>query len=438
MNTIRLSYFFVAVVFSCVLTCISHRLPAASAASTTATVRIDKPTDCSMSAGAAPERPVLFRESAVKKVFFHKVSVSPSGRFSIISTNTMINMDLSRWAEGVASKLEESTGLDVLTGINRKLRIVVRDEETHSPPGVDFLYSAINGKLVLTMVIRNYDSVSIRRCRLILCKMLLVNWIAERKVRASAREIAAFLNNHDPPQWFTTGLWLDIDHSIHGRINDSAMGKWENGKVPIVTSLLKTFSREVDKDNRDVVWAFFSWLKTIGKKKVVFDRILGRIASGREITSQWLAGLAEQGSVEDLELDWDSFFLERRRMVLTPGMPSLGALRQLEGQLLLYRGNSGIPLDGEIKEKNGLASLIEKKGVPWLDEFVRSKTVSLRLTAMGRGKDFREVVESYCLFLEKLQKDEDDKKLILLLQEANRKLEKLRSSLLQNEHGGKR
>ncbi len=367
------------------------------------------------------------------------MSVSPSGRFSILSANAMVNMDLLRWAENTASSIEASTGLDVSTGPDRKFRIVVRDAGTNSAPAVGLSFDVADKKLVMTMVIRGYNEVSISKCRLIFCRMILANWIAERKEGASSREIAAFLNGNSPPGWFATGLCVDIDQSRHGRLHDSAMSKWERGKVPGATSLLKASAWEIDKDDRknkhDVAWFFFLWLNSLGKEELVFDSILSRIASGRELTLQWLAGILKRDSVDDLELDWDRFFLERRRSIIAFGKPSLGALRQLEGKLLLYRGNSGIPRDSEIKDKSGFAALIEKKNKPWLDEFAGSRAMSLKLTAMGRGEEFREVVESYCRFLEKLRKGEDDRKLILLLREANRRLEKLRSRLLKNESG---
>ncbi len=403
MNAIYLSYFFLAVMLSGAIN------------------------------ASASNGPPRFRQSAVDKILARRKSASLSGRFSIVSDNTLINMDLSRWAEIVASKIEASTGLDLSTGIDRKFRILVRSSGTNVTPAVDFSSGIIDGKLIFTMNIDGYDSVSISRCRLIFCRMALANWIAERKTDVSAREISAFFNKHEPLQWFSTGLWLDVEDSAHGRIHDSAMAKWESGRVPTVASFLKHYARGKNTLKGDVAWAFFSWLKTLDRKGAVFDRMLDRVASGREITSEWLAEIAGKRSTDDLEMDWDSFFLQSRRMVVTPGNPSLGAIRQLEGELLLYRGNSGIPLDCEINEKDGFGALIEKKNAPWLNEFARSKKMSLRLVAAGRGEDFREVAESYCRFLDKLKKGEDNSKLKSMLQKANRKLGKMRGRLLDKK-----
>lgn len=369
-------------------------------------------------------------KDALEKLLERRVTVSPSRLFTIESSNSLANVDLSRWAEGTADKIEKCVGLDISTGRDREFRIIAGGGPEESVPPARVLRRSLGRRLVFALLIRDYHGADVSMVQRKFCSMILQNFVAERCPGHEAAELATALDRLRCPGWLINGLWLDLKSEKHASMNDSVLRKWEQGLVPGVGGFLRSPELWSSKENRDLVWCFFSWVRTLSHRSRVFDKLFDRVASGRKISRKWIANELGSGVDEQkLERDWDVFLLRRRGVILKPGRSGLGALRELEGMLLLYRGNSGIPLSSGITHMSGFGELIDMKDEPWIATFAKSKSIELKVSAAGRGKHFRDTVDSYCRFLEALRRGKDREKLVEFLRNAKSKLQGFREQV---------
>jgi len=239
------------------------------------------------------------------------------------------------------------------------------------------------------------------------------------------------------PAWLWRGLAGNLDAGLRARNSEMVLARWQRGQVISPAELLGngTGARPAvgtaeEADHRAACGLWVKWLLSLPNGRRLFSDLLRHVGEGGTATPDWLIlRLPGCASSADLDEQWDKWILRQRRVVYRPGEVTRQVVDQLRGELLLYPGQSGIPLNCGSPERIELHELIDRRGSPWIPAFVRGKCASLRVLAIGRGEEFGAVVESYCRFLTGLPGRSSKKRLTQLLQKARRDLRELAAGL---------
>lgn len=360
-----------------------------------------------------------------------------SGRFHIISASTVTNYFVMKWAEDLADRYERVTTTRVDTGPGA-IRIAVRAQGAHGGRiGIEQIASGV--QMMQRLVITNMSQVDQESAREALCYLFLSREIRVRAHGRSAEPASV-------PYWLSEGISQNLHTDLRSRNRDLVLDRWQRGEMRLLPEEVRLDQARLavvqeesghlatDLDYRALCGVFCSWMLALDKETHVLDRIVDRLAGGRTTSAQWLAAcVPEADTVLGLDTAWDDWLLRQKRIVDRPGETTLGVVVRLRAALLLYPGDSGIPVRNGGFQRMGFHELIEERGGAWIPAFCASKSIELQVLEVGRGEDFKTVVEAYCLFLEALaQGDRSEKRALEML--LNR-AEALRASLEESLPG---
>jgi hypothetical protein len=171
-----------------------------------------------------------------------------------------------------------------------------------------------------------------------------------------------------------------------------------------------------------------TWILSRPDKAECFQKIVARIKAGESLSAEWFVPLVPGcETIANLDEQWDNWILQQRYTVYDPGLVTTAFITQLESELTLYPGQSGIPLSTNLLMRIGIHELVARRNEPWIPQAARDKGVSLRVLSAGRGKDLQEVVENYGRFFDALGKKRTPTRTLKdLLSKADSALERLR------------
>lgn len=345
-----------------------------------------------------------------------KTHRSASGHFEFVGTNAVENMLLGQWAELVAERTGQLLSVP-LPFDGRRVRLVVQAGDTddcgvHAPSE---LYS--DGLRIQRLVMPAIECLDDERVLNALCRLLLSGYVATAADRGVPRTGAQPLFGRIPP-WLAQGVARNLTAEWRAVNSRHVVARWQEGRLPLLKDWLAR-AAEAPGENRYLYGVFVDWLLDCRDRPARTRALFRHIAGGGAVTADWLVALLPgANSAADLEELWDSSMLVRKRVVFRPGTIPAEAVRQLRAALLLYPGDSGIPLASSVEQGSGLGTLLEHRGARWVPVFCRAKVGALQLMAAGRGPAFHEVVDRYTAFLNALAAGKGRRQLSRLLEEA--------------------
>ena len=364
-------------------------------------------------------------------------------RFAVVGTNKPVNLELIGWANDVAVKIERRIGIDLSRNQSRAIHIVVRGDNRSRLGRVMTTEQIVKAKPVHSLLIVHFDRVDIENLQEALCRVLLERYIRSEDKGQQATSISV-------PSWLPLGMAQNLYPSQRRRNSRLVFDKWQQGQLmPLAKFLRSDISLSADHsgatsplvmagDQKDpspfsahhlhqaISGMLVGWISSLPEKTDCFEKIFTGLAAGRKLSPGWFAAcIPECDSITDLEAKWDNWVLLQKRKIYAPGVLTSRVIDQFKAELLLYPGNFGIPLSHSRYPGISLRDLIEKREAQWIPVFSASKSISLRLLAVGRGKEFSDVVESYCRYLDALGQRESKKVWKKLLNRAEKDLSKL-------------
>ena len=178
-----------------------------------------------------------------------------------------------------------------------------------------------------------------------------------------------------------------------------------------------------------------TWVLSQPEKGECLRRVFERVAAGDPLSAQWFVPFVPGcATVADLDEQWDRWILQQKRVVYDPGLVMSDVIRQIEAQLTLYPGDSGIPLSTNLNERIEIRDLVARRKETWIAGVAQDRAMRLRVLSAGRGQELRDVVEAYCEFFEALGKNRTRVKTLEdLLAKAQSDLDLLRHASEQVE-----
>ena len=316
---------------------------------------------------------------------------------------------------------------------DRTVRIILRRQADAQDELINLKEEFIAGDLVQSLVVRDYHQVNAEEARESLCRLLLGGYLTSTKKRQSRRQGDVRIRDH-VPQWLSTGIAQNLDPGLREVNTIAAVRRWEKGRLMSVSGLLSFSSKDGGKKVDPLMSSVFvSWLTGFKERKKRFELIFRRLDEGKDISAEWIAhlipGCKTAGDVED---QWDYWIHGRRRVIYRPGIATKDTVRMLRDRLLLYPGNSGIPLDVNPGRMIRVSDLIGMRDEEWMRLFCQRKSDELRLFVAGRGDEVGTVVKAYCVFFDALAGKGDEKKLRNLLAAAEKSLKEIKNDNKEN------
>jgi hypothetical protein len=351
---------------------------------------------------------------------------STSGHFVIVGSNESANMELAAWADNLADRLEKLIGLRIPYD-NRIFRIVVNDN-VDGDAAVNATQQFDGHAFVQRLVINGYTNAVKDDAEDVFCRLLLNCYVVERTVPPDDDDARRIPN---VPQWLSYGVVQNLHPSARARNTSYVLQKWQHAQLDSLVDFLGSAGDgDAASVDRPMAGIFTAWLLALPDKQRRFDGIFQRLADDKAVTQDWLVTcIPDCNSVADFNEKWDDWMLKQERIVFQPGKVSPESMNQLQAELLLYRGECGIPLRSNVCERIGYRDLIDEHESGWIPGFVESKCASLRFLTVGRGDEFSGVVESYCRFLAALTQKKSRKQMEQLLDKAKGDLDALEKKI---------
>ena len=379
---------------------------------------------------------------------------SRSGHFEAVGTNAVVKLEALGWAESIAGKVQRLMGKTIPFG-NRSVQLVIEDRPATRAGSAEVRVSFHRGELVPRLVLCNPDALNPEDSCEALCRLLLNVYVFNVERATAPGESLVRRGMDAPPPWLSEGLAQNVYPELRSRNSQQCLAMWEFGEAITVAEILKGGSRGkpaaqapggtaagtvtsssdlvsggsgrwLGEKSRAVYGVFLAWILSLPQHKECGEKILGHLANGTPITAMVLAPFIPGcSSAVDVEDAWDQWLLRQKRLVTAPGETSAAAVEQLDAELLLYPGVSGIPLDGDSSRPMRFRDLIGQRNAEWIPAFAAGKSIRLRLLGVGRGREFQDVVEFYCRFLDALGARKRESVLKSLLTDAEQKKETL-------------
>lgn len=357
---------------------------------------------------------------------------SSNGDFVVYGTNRIQNLEIMKWARQVSAHIEKTVGMK-MPSFGRTVRIVLCRQAGVPDDLISVKEEFISGVLVQSIVVRDYHKVNAGEVREHLCRLLLCGYLPSIRKRQVGRSGDVRIRDY-VPQWLSTGLAQNLDSGLRELNTIAAVKRWEKGGLMSVSALL-LYSPEDDRERIDPLMSsvFVSWLTGLKERRKYFRQIFRRLDKGEDVSAEWIAPLIPNcKTAGDVEEQWDYWLNGRRRVIYRPGVTTSDTVRMLRDRLLLYPGNSGIPLDVNPGRKIRMRDLVGMRDDEWLQLFCQRKSDELRLFAAGRGEEVGAVVKVYCDFLSALAEKDDEKNLKDLLTDAEKSLEEIKNGDKEN------
>ena len=361
-----------------------------------------------------------------------KASRSLSRRFVVHGSNAGQKLDIMVWVERITERIERDVGVRIPSRPWRTIRIVIRDPHEEATGNVGIRQAIAEHQLVQTLVLDGYEKANLSMAREGLTFLLLNALVTESFVQR-AKQLPPADALPSVPRWLWKGVSGNLFVETRAANSRTVLAAWESGRLDTVTTFLKRMNHSAGKDERDatlrarddaVAVLLTGWLESLPDRSKRFALLFDHLSKGQAVTVEWLVGNMETwGDVSALEIGWDMWMVRQRRKVFVPGKTEDIVVALFRQELLIFPGQYGIPLSTNLHEQLTFRGLIGKRKAEWVPTLVSGKSASLQLLAVGRGKGFLQVVESYCAFLAALGEQRGEAELWRRLVEAERVLQ---------------
>ncbi len=368
---------------------------------------------------------------------------SASGRFVVLGPKPVRYMGLTQWAEELAERVEGVTGIR-LAPCSGCVRIRVQIEGEPKVGQITLESGRIHGRLAQRLTLVNPEVISGEEARLVLCQAILRLMVeACLQAHRDGDHAEPAETPVNIPSWLLSGVARNLFPEQRARNRDRVVDRWQKGRLPPLVSFVGEHSGPapdasviLDDPDRFVSGLFIDWLAEQGPESGWFAGVAARLGTDALSSPVWLVDLVNGcRTVSDLEDRWDAWLLEQRYVVHRPGTTTRVAFERLTEALLLYPADFDMPLTGNLYRSARIHDLADVREAPWLDRVVGRKADELRIIAVGRGDDLREVVDAYCAYLESITAPRCGGEAKALLRKADRTYRTLRYRLESKERG---
>ena len=381
--------------------------------------------------GRAPGRPVAERIAA------QSVVRSSSRRFVVVGPDAQDNLDLAVWVERIAGDMERAVGMKQGPSPHRVLRIIAREPDAARKSSVSVSCRLVGNRYDLHLVVDDPRHAELGEILEGFCRLFMTGYVIDlvfarrdgaesRAGGPNGRRDAGTRGPLPAPNWLSRGFAQNRTASLRASNAETVFRQWQAGAVPSLLQFLQGQEEPNDEErslHRAMCGLLFRWLQLQRERENVFSGMFGLLADGRPVLASDLCRLLPDcGTAMNLEERWDEWIYRQRRIVHDPGKPSQLAVDQLRAQVLLYPGDSGIPLTANLDRPIRFVDLVGIRDAEWVPTAAASKIASLRIIAVGRSRAFARVVELYCRFLSELQGRRRPKQLRELLRAAEEAL----------------
>ena len=392
--------------------------------------------------------PVLADEPPTADLLDFKTIRSRSRRFVAVSRDAKQGLDVIKWTETVADKVERMTGLRWSAKPWWSLNVSIRNETGAASNRVYTTQSFEHGHFAQRLVVNNYQAADVRDTEEKLCRLLFNAAVVRAQVgteeggvsHTALRSLRESGQLHVAPAWLARGLSQNLHRSTRSTNSRIAVERRAGGELPALGAFLGARPERTAPlpDDPAVCGLVVGWLISLPSERRVFPLFVERLAAGRTISPEWVAGtVARCASAAELETIWDAWVDRQKRTVYDPGETAYYDLRMLDVELLLSAGASGIPLEnmprGEIRPRE----MVEYRNAPWISAFAVRKSAELRVLAVARSPEFVQVVEHYCRFLAALKNRRGEQELKRALDVAEAAYEALRRQVMAERGEGR-
>ena len=348
---------------------------------------------------------------------------SPSGHFVVHSRSQFDNQLLMRWAVQTAARVEQVVGKPVPFE-NRFIHVVVRASKDVATNAVSVTEGRVGGATIQRLSLADTSDRVLETAQEPLCRLLLSGFLAIR----GEEERPTAGPSPSVPRWLSTGISESLYPFLKARNSGQVLVRWRAGQLTTLAGLLKIQAEPGKEPDKAVCGAWMTWILSRSDKADCFQKIVVRINAGEPLSAEWFIPLVPGcKTVVDLNERWDNWILHQRHTVYDPGSVTTAFISQLESELTLYPGESGIPLSTDLTKRIGIHELVAMRNEPWIPQVASDKGMSLRILSAGRGKDLQDVMENYGQFFDALgRKRTPTKTLEDLLSKADAALARLR------------
>jgi hypothetical protein len=352
----------------------------------------------------------------------------------VTAENAPLRLLLLRWVDDALARIERTVDIP-RTRQGRMLRVLAPDPDGDADaPGEAETYQELehNG-VAQVLLLRHATRMERSVARQALCRLAIYGYVLDHaESRSPAVPFAEWVWRDIPaavPDWLWRGLAGYLDANARADSSEQAATAWREGGLPTLAAFLRAggnpaFSDAEDSEalKRAYEIMLVNWLITFPRHGELFDRLFAQLASGDALTPEWVCQcLPDCETVTDLGEQWDAWMLVQRRRIPAPGETRESDIQRLEQELVLRRGDPGIPADSDFPESGRFDALLDFRRERWMRGFVAIKTHALRSLALGRGDAYRGVIDAYCEFLDALGRRARSKQLEARLQEAERR-----------------
>jgi len=365
------------------------------------------------------------------------------GHFLTEGTNSLENLELRQWAEDVAVRVARTVGAELPHGEARVIRITINNDDPVSSGRVMAEEGMEKGVFVRRLKIYNYEKIGRSEANEALCKSLLGGYVAYRHPKPvdSVDEVssAAYMgtNSLSLPGWFYRGMSRYIYQDMRAVDVDAVLRVWKNGRLKPFPEFLNGVEVEKDYPYAPVYTIIVAWIESLPDRHEIFSKMFDQLASGGALSPDWFAkNIPGCHSVSDVDEQWENWIIKQWRVVHRLGVATALQVEQLKERLVLQQGDVGIPLSPNSTRRITFKSLTEMKSDEWLQAVLKSKIWELRLLGMGKGRNFNDVVDAYCRFLDAVSAGKRASYVKDLLDKADKNLEELEAKVAESGSTG--
>lgn len=356
---------------------------------------------------------------------------SPSRRFLVTGLDGGQAISVSRWADDVSVKLERATR-SRMSFRNREFRIRVSAGSDLPAGRVGFNERFSEGKFLQELVVENPGAADWEDVLEVYCTLLLNGQTA---AVGAGGAVGRWRSTEKVPAWLAVGLAHCIDPVLKSRDRRIVLEWRKSGKVPPFAEILKWHVLPPGRSREKAACTMaVAWLLSLPDAASRFRLIQERLAANEVLTCEWMvAQIPGSLSVEQAENLWTKRIENERQVISDPGVLFPDALESLKDQLVIRRGEYGVPADTNLPAVIELKTLVGMKKSEWIPTFCRAKSVGIKMASVHGSAEVREVGDAYCGFMSLLGEGGRDSRLLSLLARADDTLRRLETTMRERE-----
>jgi hypothetical protein len=309
------------------------------------------------------------------------------------------NAMLGRWAEATIRGVEGFLGVSVPFRPLEIIRVSANQGEPLAEGRILKSQGIVNGLLHQKLVLMNPELVTQEELR-----EALVDFLVTRCASESPSEAGTVVETVRIPAWLAAGVAGNIDAAARAARGEAFMQPNDAGVLRVADIVsasdpIGTGTTKAKRFRNDAGW-LVAWLDTLLQQKNGWSPILDRLASGSEITLDWLSdSVIGERTARAVEKRWELWFSDQAELSRSWQAVDFGEVIELKRRLEVYPADYGVQPAANLPARVSPADLIPYRGQPWARTAASRARWELERFAVGKPEALNEVVQRYDEFL---------------------------------------